>query len=47
MTPKDKANFESFEQNINMSKPYSLQPDSSGGFLGCCGAPVEKIYLDN
>jgi hypothetical protein len=32
--------YSSYKENVNLAKPYSVQPDSSGGFLGCCAAPV-------
>jgi len=32
--------YDSYKENVNMAKPYSVQPDSAGGFLGCCAAPV-------
>ena len=38
--------YDNYRENVDMTKPFSVQPDSSGGFLGCCAAPVQKIYLD-
>lgn len=36
-----------YTENIDMTKPYTLQPSKTGGFLGCCcQAEVPKVYLE-
>ena len=34
-----------FLENIELQKPLKMVKQSTGGFLGCCKNPVNKIYL--